>query len=242
MKRGGQLVRSPGKHSQFEGQPRSNLGSLLVLGTNRSLRACERQLGPHPVGTATGFSLLELLVTVAIILILVTLYWSPNSSSRQHSLKMTCQKNLQKVYLALDIYGNDFGGCFPNVPGAKTSSEALDVLVPKYTSDTDSFICPGSKDSALGSGVALARHKISYAYYMGRTVTNAQAALMSDKQIDTQPKAVGQQVFSTTAKPPGNNHRQYGGNFLFCDGHLELSPPQAAFALPLAKGEVLLNP
>src|SRR5215472_9645713 len=72
-----------------------------------------------------GFSMLELLVTVAIILILTTLYWSPNSGSRQRSLQTSCQKSLQKVYIALDVYANDWGGRFPNVPGAHNSGEAL---------------------------------------------------------------------------------------------------------------------
>jgi prepilin-type N-terminal cleavage/methylation domain-containing protein/prepilin-type processing-associated H-X9-DG protein len=190
----------------------------------------------------TGFSLIELLVTVVIILILVTLYWGSDSGNRQSALKADCAKNLEKVYIALQIYANDFGGYFPNVPGAHTSGEALDVLVPRYTSDTESFICPGSHDAPFGAGASLARHRISYAYYMGRSLTNAQDALMSDRQVDTQAKTSGQVVFSTTGKPPGNNHRQYGGNFLFCDGHVQSSPAHAAFPLPLSKGEVLLNP
>lgn len=242
MKRVGNVMRSPGNPGRSERQVRSKQNRAASHDSDASQWGCSSSASPLPAPQTQAFSLLELLVTIAIILILVTLYWSPNSGSRQRSLQTACQKNLQKVYLALEIYGNDFGGYFPIVPGAHTSSEALDLLIPKYTSDTDTFICPGSKDSALGSGASLARHKISYAYYMGRGITNGQAALMSDKQIDTQPKAVGQLVFSTTGKPPGNNHRKYGGNFLFCDGHTELSPAQAAFPLPLAKGEVLLNP
>jgi prepilin-type processing-associated H-X9-DG protein len=114
--------------------------------------------------------------------------------------------------------------------------------VPKYTADTSVFICPGSKDVALAAGESIRLGKISYAYYMGRTASEAQAILMSDKQVDTNTKAVGQDVFSTTGKPPGNNHEKSGGNFLFCDGHVEASPARAAFAIPLTGGVVLLNP
>lgn len=188
-----------------------------------------------------GFSLIELLVVVVIILILTTLYWSPNNSGRQKELKKGCQKNLQKIYVALEIYANDWGGKFPNVPGVRTSEGALDLLVPRYTSDTASFICPGSSDSEPAAGMSLSGRKISYAYYMGREVTNSQV-LMSDKQVDTLAKAAGQLVFSNSGEPPGNNHRKYGGNFLFCDGHVESSPAQAAFPLPLGTNEVLLNP
>ena len=188
---------------------------------------------------STGFSLIELLVTILLILVLTTLYWSPNRASRQHGLELSCQKNLQKTYIALEIYAHDSGGKFPQVTGAKTSGEVLDVLVPKYTSDTSVFICPG--DSSLLPGDSLRSRRISYAYYMGRCLTNSQV-LMSDKQVDSQARAAGEVAFSTTGKPPGNNHRQYGGNFLFCDGHVELTPPHVPFALGLGSGETLLNP
>ena len=189
-----------------------------------------------------AFSLLELLITVAIILILTTLYFGPNTASRQQALKRSCQKNLEKIYVSLQIYANDHGGKFPWASGAKTSEEALESLVPKYTADTSAFICPGSKDSALPAGESFRSRKISYAYFMGRWATNAQQIVMSDQQVDTQPKVAGQAVFSTTGKAPGANHREFGGNFLFCDGHCEMSPAMAPFAIALTNGEVLLNP
>ena len=197
------------------------------------------EIGP---GTYGGFSLIELLVTVAIILILTTLYFGPNNANRQQALKQACQKNLEKIYVSMEIYANEHGGRFPEMAGARTSEEALDVLVPKYTSDTSPFICPGSNDSQLPAGESLRSHKISYAYFMGRSLTNSQQVIMSDRQVDTRAKSAGQAVFSTTGKPPGSNHRKFGGNFLFCDGHTETSSSLAPFPLTLTNGEALLNP
>lgn len=196
---------------------------------------------PSHVGRR-AFSLIELLITVTIILILTTLYFGPNNANRQQVLKRACQKNLEKIYVAMEIYANEHNGKFPEVSGAKTSEEALDVLVPKYTSDTSAFICPGSKDGTLPQGESFRSRTISYAYYMGRSLTNGGEVLMSDRQVDTQAKATGQAVFSTTGKPPGNNHRKFGGNFLFGDGHTEMGPALAPFPLGLTNGEVLLNP
>ncbi|HWI59233.1 MAG TPA: type II secretion system protein [Bacillota bacterium] len=191
---------------------------------------------------SAGFSLIELLVTMVIIIILATLYWSPNSGNRQSQLKTACQKNLQKVYVAMEIYANENAGRFPVAAGPRNSEQALDVLVPRYTSDTSAFICPGSRDGALPAGESFLKGKISYAYYMGYGLADAQQVLMTDKQVDTQSKAVGQPLFSTTGKPPGNNHRKYGGNLLFCDGHIDMSPAQAPVSLVLTQGVVLLNP
>ena len=142
----------------------------------------------------------------------------------------------------MEIYANDHAGKFPAAAGARTSEEALDALVPRYTVDTAVFICPGAKDSPLPAGESFRQHKISYAYYMGRRAADAQQVLMSDQQVDTRSKAAGEYAFSSTGKPPGNNHGKLGGNFLFCDGRVEAAPARVPFSLVLTQGVVLLNP
>jgi prepilin-type processing-associated H-X9-DG protein len=185
--------------------------------------------------------MLEMLVTVAIILILTTMYWGSNSGARQR-LQNGCQQNLQKLYVALQIYGNDQSGKFPVVPTARSSEDALDVLVPRYDSDTSIFLCPASGLSPLPPGESIAKHKIGYAYYMGRSAADSSEALMSDGQVDTLAKTPGQLIFSDTGKPPGNNHKKYGGNLLFCDGHTEWIQAHVPISLSLTQGVVLLNP
>jgi prepilin-type N-terminal cleavage/methylation domain-containing protein/prepilin-type processing-associated H-X9-DG protein len=190
-----------------------------------------------------GFSLIEMVVVLAILLLLFVFYWGPSTSgSRQRRARTDCQTHLQKIHMAMAIYANDHAGRFPELAGARTSEEALDALVPRCTVDTAVFTCPGSKDAPLPSGESLRKHKISYAYYMGRRATEAQQVLMSDQQVNTQAKVAGEFAFSSTGKPPGNNHGKLGGNFLFCDGHTESSPPRVPFSLMLTGGVVLLNP
>ena len=189
-----------------------------------------------------AFSLLELLITLALMIILFTTYFSFGSRSHQRDQKLTCQKNLQKIYEALKIYALDFQGAFPVKPGALTAEEPLDLLVPRYTVDTGPFICPGSKDSTLPAGESFAKRKISYAYVMGRRALDSGEALMTDRQVDTSAKGRQQAIFSPDGKAPGNNHHRYGGNYLFSDGHLEASDKLAAFPIALKPGVVLLNP
>jgi prepilin-type N-terminal cleavage/methylation domain-containing protein/prepilin-type processing-associated H-X9-DG protein len=189
-----------------------------------------------------GFSLIELLITLALIIILTTMMFGFSSARHQRNQKELCADNLQKIFLALQIYANDFGGALPQNTNAQTSEPVLDALVPKYTVDTSIFICPGGRDSQIPSGESLAKHKISYAYYMGCRLTNAQEVLLSDRQVDTQPKRTGEIIFSPNGKSPGNNHHKYGGNFLFGDGSVQSSPPELAFPLAFTPGAVLLNP
>jgi prepilin-type N-terminal cleavage/methylation domain-containing protein/prepilin-type processing-associated H-X9-DG protein len=194
------------------------------------------------VAAMAGFSLIELLITLALMVILTTMMYGFASAKHQRTQIQLCADNLQKIYLAMQIYANDFGGRLPENTNAQTSEAVLDELVPRYTVDTSIFICPGGRDSQIPSGEPLAKHKISYAYYMGRRLDTPQVVLMSDRQVDTQPKVVGEFVFSPNGKSPGNNHHKYGGNFLFCDGSVQSSPAQLAFSLAAAQGVMLLNP
>jgi len=189
-----------------------------------------------------GFSLIELIITLALIIVLAVIFNGFGSRSNQQRQLKTCQKNLQNVYLALDLFANEHQGRFPVTPGASTSEEPLSQLVPKYTAASDAFVCPGSKDSPMPSGEPFGSRKISYAFFMGRAQSETTNVLMSDRLVDTQPKPSGGVAFSTTGDKPGNNHHKYGGNFLFVDGRLEASGPKVPFPLAWGEGVVLLNP
>ena len=189
-----------------------------------------------------GFSLIELLIVLALILVMFVLMRGAGSRSRQEKDKANCQKNLHQVYLALEIFANDHDGLFPVVQGAKTSEEPLALLVPKYTVATGSFICPGGKDPALPDGEPFARRKISYAYYMGQRAADAGEPLMSDRQLNTAPRNQGEPLFSLNGTAPGNNHHKFGGNVLFVGGDVKMSRAKAEFSLCPTQTVVLLNP
>src|SRR5882672_11683165 len=123
----------------------------------------------HP--RTTGFSLLELLIVVALIFVLFTLYFSRGSKSYQLKQMTACERNLQNIFVALKTYAQDNQDRFPALTGAKTSEAALSQLVPKYTTGTEFFICPGSKDAQLADAKPFADDRISYAYYMGHKAT-----------------------------------------------------------------------
>jgi prepilin-type N-terminal cleavage/methylation domain-containing protein/prepilin-type processing-associated H-X9-DG protein len=211
----------------------------------KNVRCAAAAPRPHKFAAlrpCAAFSLLELLVVLVLVLVLTTMYWTSNSDSSQARQQKACQKNLQKLFIAMEIYANDHAGKFPELAAARTAEEPLDLLVPRYTVDTSVFICPGSQDPVLPAGESFLKGQISYAYYMGRRATDKPEVLMSDRQVDTNSKTAGQNVFSINGKPPGNNHAKHGGNFLFCDGHAEQSPARAPFSIVLTQGVVLLNP
>jgi prepilin-type N-terminal cleavage/methylation domain-containing protein/prepilin-type processing-associated H-X9-DG protein len=233
--RGRGRARRRGGRAKLDYQTGSEQNSPARANVRRNVRCA-------PLYSAPGFSLIELLIVLALLIVLSTMYFGFSSPSHQRNEQKNCGQNLQKLFLALEIYANDSAGRFPEAAGAKTSEVPLELLVPRYTADTAIFICPGSKDSPLPPGESLTKRKISYAYYMGRRSGGTPSALMSDAQVNAESKSVGDPVFSTTGRPPGNNHHIYGGNILFSDGHVELSQTQASFSLVFTQGVVLLNP
>jgi type II secretory pathway pseudopilin PulG len=208
----------------------------------------DSQMAPRPIGTSfkrrlsSAFSLIELLVTMALIIIIFVMLYGKSSRRFQHEQKQACQGNLQNIYISLQLYANDSNGLFPVRKEAKVSEQALSSLIPRYTSVTASFTCPGTKNSSLPEGESFEKRRISYAFYMGRRVIDGSAAVLTDAQVDDQSKVRGQQLFSPDGKKPGNNHHKYGGNIMSCDGNVEMSPPKANVSLVLTQGVVLLNP
>ena len=188
----------------------------------------------------SGFTVLELLSVLAVILILTVLFWNwrPPKPDRMRA----CARNLEKIYLALQVYANDYRGRFPVYAGASAAEEPLNLLVPRYTIDTGIFICPASRDTPLPASESIRNRTISYAYYMGQDSTGPQYPLMSDRQVDSGLKPAGAWVFSASGGPPGNNHGTNGGNFLFCDGSVQSTPAKIAFSLVVPQGVTLLNP
>lgn len=199
---------------------------------------------PRVSGTtfAKAFSLLELLIVLALILVLVSAIYSSSSGSRQTQLRVACQKNLQTLHLALQIYANDSDGQFPVVTNPQTSEAVLTLLIPRYTSSTEPFICPGSKDPHLPEGEPIGEGRVSYACYVGWRASNATEVLLTDRQVNTDPKAAGQPLFSLDGKGPGNNHHRFGGNLLFCDGHVQMVPARSPRDLTPPSGVILVNP
>src|SRR5215469_10748045 len=115
--------------------------------------------------TNAAFSLIELLVVIGILVVITALMWSYGPSRRDRELD-SCRQNLERIYLAMDIYSRDNNSKYPVVTNAVTSEAALAPLVPHYSSDTQIFICPASGNPFQPADKSFSDWKISYAYYM----------------------------------------------------------------------------
>ena len=190
-----------------------------------------------------GFTLIELIIVLALMIVMVMMVTNRGSRSYQQQRMAVCEKNLQTMYTALSLYASDSGNGFPIVSNATTSEQPLSLLVPRCTTVTEIFICPGSKDPPLPSGEPFTDRKISYAYYMGLNKSSpATQAFITDRQSDTRPKKTGAQIFSPDGKGTGNNHDRYGGNIMAVDGSISCVKAKATGDLLFPTNVVLLNP
>ncbi|MFL6529396.1 MAG: type II secretion system protein [Chthoniobacterales bacterium] len=190
-----------------------------------------------------AFSYIELLISTTMVMIFYVVAFGAGSKYGQTKRKAACVSNLGQMHMALSVYAAEHDGRYPLLAGATSSEAPLSELVPRYTAETSLFICPGSKDRALPGAQPFADRHISYAYYMGLTGdAAAETPLVSDAQVDGHEKRQGDALFSATGSAPGNNHRRYGGNVLFVDGHVETGGTTATRDLPVPAGVVLLNP
>lgn len=193
--------------------------------------------------TCGAFSLLELVLTLAIILILVTLYWKPSGAGKQARRLAACQVNLQKLFMAMEIYAGENSGKFPNRPGSTSAEEAFQVLVPKYTSDLKFFVCPASGVAPLNPDKPIGGQRVSYSLFMGQDTRGSDIPLVSDALAVTNfPADTNQVIFSVSGKPPGNNHAKAGGNILFTDGNVQHSSGLPASPWKAKPGVIILNP
>jgi type II secretory pathway pseudopilin PulG len=190
-----------------------------------------------------AFSLIELLIVMVLMILMYMMMFSPASKSYQAQQKADCARNLQQMFVALKIYATENAGKFPVVDGATTSEEPLSLLVPKYTTMTGCFTCPGSGDKKLPVGEPFAGGRVSYAYYMGLTDSApGTQPLVSDRQVNDRGKKKGDAVFSADGRKPGGNHRKFGGVVLFGDGRAVEIDPVLDRDLPCPEGIKLLEP
>ena len=107
-----------------------------------------------------GFTLMELLVVVAIIGILASLALPALSRAMESARRASCANNLRQLGLAMHIYSSESKGSFPRlqeydptplgsrltVPLTKPFAFNGTAMYPEYMTDARSLVCPSDQD------------------------------------------------------------------------------------------------
>ena len=203
-----------------------------------------------------GFTLVELLVVMAVIVILATMLYPGVAKARSKANQTVCLSNVRQLSMAILMYAQDYGGrLLPAAQSRLDQGAGPETLIwpaylAPYAQSTEIFICPEAKGESFYADTWAERGRLSIGlnrdleerttntpYPLGAIDEPATTILLADStpgDTNSPEKARGFQVQAD--RPPntksGIGERHNGGtNVGFLDGHARWYPSSRIWQL-----------
>lgn len=197
----------------------------------------------------SAFTLLELLVVIAVVAILITFFLPARTGPDNGRRQIRCLSNQRQILLGLIMFSGDHQDAFPasvsvTNGGAMEPMLAGDV-VPCYVALTNMvpnlniFRCPSDESRSPAQPVQpITRTNAIYFISLDASPTNSPAytILTGDRHLSADAKPAGPGLFTLTTNQTvawtselhSNNKTPIGGGaFGFADGHGEFVSPKS---------------
>ncbi|MBI5687691.1 MAG: type II secretion system protein [Verrucomicrobia bacterium] len=180
---------------------------------------------------ARGFTLVELLVVMAIIGVMAGMVMPQIAKAMEKIRRTACSNNLRQIGLALHAYAQDSDGRYPFTGSVGDSANKhFALLFPRWMNNETVFVCKSaatrgyradgvSEGSSTGGARtdALKAGENCYAYAFGLGGPNTEDLPLACDQL-----AEASLSAQRWAKQGfGGNHSDEGGNVLYLDGHVD---------------------
>ena len=191
-----------------------------------------------------GFTLLELLVVVAIIVILAAVLFPVYEQCVKKAESTSCLSNLKSLSLAAALYADDCDNRLPPalVPALPPGYDTCwDVLLHPYLGSKPILLCPSDQVAAPGPSWTYSLPH-SYGINLALTLVGGYAGMSLERERIERPAETIlffelNQANGYGWRPEWGNVNQYvaerhlsGGNYAFCGGNAKWMPTQDTLA------------
>jgi prepilin-type processing-associated H-X9-DG protein len=191
-------------------------------------------------GKAKAFSLLELLVLLAIVAVMVALVIPIHDRSGK-SPRIMCMQNLKQIGVAIYLFAADHNDQFPmqtsvtnggsmEYIGTGSPAPHFQTVSNDLSSNWGLLLCPTDKSKQRAANrAAISDRNISYFLSMDANYRSLGVILAGDRNLEAAGQPVKPGLFALTPNAAvrwtselhGQNGIANGGDLLFIDGHVE---------------------